>query len=81
MPASARRVALIVAVLPLIRERGFEVTTRELASAANVAEGTIFRVFRDKGALFRAVLAAAFDPAPVVTQLERIDPRLPCPSG
>jgi len=75
----ARRAALVESILPLIRQRGFEVTTRQLAAAANVAEGTIFRVFPDKEALFRATLAAAFDPAPVVAQLERIDLAQPLP--
>src|SRR5690606_23916200 len=36
-----RREAILDAVLPLLRERGREVTSRELAEAAGVAEGTI----------------------------------------
>lgn len=79
LPPSARRAALIAATLPLIRQRGFNVTTRQLAAAARVAEGTIFRVFPDKASLIRATLAAAFDPAPVVAELERIDRAAPLP--
>lgn len=80
LPPAARRAALVEAILPLIRRSGFEVTTRQLATAANVAEGTLFRAFPTKDALIHATLAAAFDPAPVVAQLERIDRALPLPA-
>lgn len=73
----ARRAALIRATLPLIRRHGIEVTTRQIARAAGVAEGTIFRVFPDKDSLIQATVEAAFDPAPVVAALEQIDPALP----
>ena len=73
LPPDARRAALIAATLPLIRERGIDVSTRQIAQAAGVAEGTIFRVFPDKDSLVRTAIDAAFDPAPVVAALERID--------
>jgi AcrR family transcriptional regulator len=79
LPPGARRAALVAATLPLIRQRGFDVTTRQLAAAARVAEGTIFRVFPDKESLICATLVAAFDPAPVVAGLERIDRTAPLP--
>lgn len=75
LPPDARRAALIGATLPLLRRRGLAVSTRQIAQAAGVAEGTIFRVFPDKESLIRAAIEAAFDPAPVVAELERIDPR------
>jgi len=69
----ARRAALVSATLPLIRKRGLDVSTREIAAAAGVAEGTIFRAFSDKESLIQATVEAAFDPAPIVAALERID--------
>ncbi|MGH8325823.1 MAG: TetR/AcrR family transcriptional regulator [Steroidobacteraceae bacterium] len=76
LPPGARRAALIAATLPLIRKHGIEVSTRQIAETAGVAEGTIFRVFPDKDSLIQACIDAAFDPAPVVTALEEIDPSL-----
>lgn len=57
-----RRQAILDAVIPLLIERGAAVTTAEMAEAAGVAEGTIFRVFPDKAALLRAAVEATFDP-------------------
>ncbi|MGH8217639.1 MAG: TetR/AcrR family transcriptional regulator [Steroidobacteraceae bacterium] len=73
LPPDARRAALIAATLPLIRKRGIDVSTRQIAQAAGVAEGTIFRVFPDKESLVRTAIDAAFDPAPVIGALEQID--------
>jgi AcrR family transcriptional regulator len=64
LPPEERREAIVDAVTPLLIERGDDVTTRELAQAAGVAEGTIFSVFEDKDAVFDAVLDAVLDPRP-----------------
>jgi AcrR family transcriptional regulator len=77
LPPGARRAALIAATLPLIRRHGLDVSTRQIAAAAGVAEGTIFRVFPDKESLIHAAVDAAFDPAPIVAALERIDRSAP----
>ena len=44
---------IVAATLPLLLEHGELVTTRQIAEAAGIAEGTIFRVFADKDELHR----------------------------
>src|SRR5262249_1663567 len=68
-----RRAAIIEAVLPLLVDHGDAVTTRQLAQAAGVSEGTIFNVFADKDELLSAALEAALDPAPFEEALAKID--------
>lgn len=77
MPAEQRRAAIAEATLALLAERGAAVTTRQIAEAAGIAEGTIFRVFDDKDAVLRAALDLAFDPAPTERELEAIDRHQP----
>jgi len=67
-----RRRAIIKAVLPLLVAEGPGVTTRQLAAAAGIAEGTIFRVFPDKHALIHEAIKVSMDPAPVQQALSEI---------
>jgi AcrR family transcriptional regulator len=77
LPLEERRAAIVKAALPLFLEHGAAVTTREIAQAAGIAEGTIFRVFDDKTALLEAVIDAAIDPDVTEAALRGIDPDLP----
>lgn len=71
-----RREAIIAATRPLLYEHGRATTTRLIAEAAGIAEGTVFRAFATKEELFEAVLEAEFDPEPFLDEIERIDPDL-----
>lgn len=73
MAPDDRRRSIIRAVIPLLLRQGASVTTREMAEAAGVAEGTIFRVFPDKHSLLHEALAAVIDPAAAVERLDTID--------
>ena len=73
MPPDERRAAIITATLPLLREHGLAVSTRQIAEAAGVAEGTIFGVFPDKKSLIQATMLSAFDPAPLERLLAECD--------
>src|SRR5210317_2077536 len=72
-----RRAAILDAVVPLLIDHGAAVTTAEMAEAAGIAEGTIFRVFPDKASLLHAAVERTLDPSPVDAELSAIDPALP----
>ncbi len=73
LPRGERRAVIVEATLPLLLTHGSGVTSRQIAEAAGVAEGTIFRVFTDKDELLDAVADLVFDPAPTQAALEAID--------
>ena len=74
MPPDERRIAIVRAVLPLMVDHGVGITTREIARAAGVSEGTLFNAFADKDELVCAVVDAALDQQPFERAIEKIDP-------
>jgi AcrR family transcriptional regulator len=80
LPPGERRAAIIDATVPLLIAHGTAVTTCQIAAAAAIAEGTIFRVFPDKESLIAAAVKQVFDPAPVEVELRAINPALPLES-
>lgn len=69
MAPEERRQAIIAATLPLLLEQGPEISTREIALAAGVAEGTIFRAFETKQELLHATIHEALQPDAAIAQL------------
>lgn len=71
-----RRAAIIGAVIPVLQEKGAAATSRDLAEAAGVAEGTLFRAFGTKDALIEAAVETHLDPRPLVASIHELDPSL-----
>jgi AcrR family transcriptional regulator len=73
MTADQRREAILKVALPLLCEHGERVTTSQIAQAAGIAEGTIFRVFPEKRELLRAALRRFMSGDAEVEQIGQID--------
>ncbi|MDR0284152.1 MAG: TetR/AcrR family transcriptional regulator [Propionibacteriaceae bacterium] len=76
-PVEERRRDIIAATVPLLAEEGFLISTRRIADAAGVAEGTLFRAFPTKGELLREAAASYLNPADLIAEIDAIDPTLP----
>lgn len=70
MSREDRRVAIALATIPLLEEHGSQVSTRQIALAAGVAEGTLFRAFDDKVELLHAAAERAVDPTSAVAEID-----------
>jgi AcrR family transcriptional regulator len=77
LPPDDRRAAMVACVIPLLKQYGRDVSTRQIAEACGVAEGTVFRAFGDKESLIAAAIETYFDPLPFRAALRGIDPELP----
>lgn len=80
MTPDDRRKAIIDAVQPLLLAQGADLTTRQIAEAAGVAEGTLFRVFESKQELLAEAAFAALHAEPALQQLGEV-PLGPEPGG
>jgi AcrR family transcriptional regulator len=81
MAPDERRSMIVAATLPLLLQHGDRVTSRQIAEAAGIAEGTIFRVFADKDEVIAAVIDAALDPEPLEAALAGIPQGLTFEAG
>ncbi|MFI7421761.1 TetR/AcrR family transcriptional regulator [Nonomuraea sp. NPDC049684] len=77
MSPERRREMIVRAALPLVVEYGTSVTTAQVARAAGIGEGTIFRAFGDKEALLAACMAEALRPDDTLAHVSAISLDLP----
>ncbi len=79
MSQEARREAIVRVTVPLLYEHGANVTTSQIAKAAGIAEGTVFRAFKDKQDLLTTCVRTALASRPEVEVVEAIDLGAPLP--
>jgi AcrR family transcriptional regulator len=77
MSPEERREMIVRAVLPLVSEHGNAVTTAQIAKAAGIGEGTIFRAFKDKDELIDACVAEALRADTAIELIYEIPLELP----
>lgn len=74
MSPDDRRASILEAARTVVAAEGFGFTTRQVADAAQIAEGTLFRVFETKDALVQAVIGDVLDPSQTETELAGLAP-------
>jgi AcrR family transcriptional regulator len=72
MSPDDRRQAIISATTELVIEHGPEATTRQIADACGIAEGTLFRVFESKDEILAAVVEQLLDPRFLIDEIEAL---------
>lgn len=68
---------ILAVVIPLIIAKGRDVTSREIAEACGIAEGTIFRAFGDKESLLTAAIDRFLAPEQLRDNLRAVSVALP----
>lgn len=74
MTQQERRDAVVRAALPLLAEHGATVTTRQIAGAAGIAEGTVFRAFGGKDELLRTCVREALRTDQLCARIRQVEP-------
>lgn len=75
LDGSERRNTIIEAALPLFARKGLAATTtREIAQAAGVSEGLIFKHFPSKAALYEAIVLSCVEGDPEMARLTALPP-------
>src|SRR3954469_17045084 len=72
MTLEQRREAIVRSTLPLLIEHGGTVSTSQIAAAAGIAEGTVFRAFKDKQELLLACMEAGMNSEEEVARIAAI---------
>ncbi|MFL6123819.1 TetR/AcrR family transcriptional regulator [Actinophytocola sp.] len=72
MSQEERRAAIVRSTLPLLLEHGGNVSTSQIAAAAGIAEGTVFRAFKDKQELLLACVHAGMNSEAEVARIAAI---------
>ncbi len=76
MTRDERREAIVDATIPLLTAHGRETTSKQIAEAAGVAEGTIYAVFDDKEELISACVHRCLDSTTMAARIAGL-PRQP----
>lgn len=79
MAPDQRRNDIVATAIPLLLEHGGNVTTGQIAAAAGIAEGTVFRAFKDKQELLHACMETGMRADEAVGEIARIPTGLPLP--
>jgi len=74
MSPEDRRQAIIDATTDLVLKHGPDATTRQIADACGIAEGTLFRVFESKDEILAAVVEHLLDPQHLIAEIEALRP-------